>query len=1242
MKRFISVALAAMLLFTGSGISAKRSEVLVSSTNLNTGENTISIVSEDTPVVITFSGDLHPTYNSAANAYLNNVQMDSSKLDFSVSGNSLTLDFKEGVLKSGTSYTLELSGLYDSNGNAMSRKEFRFAAKGDDKIIETWKLNKGTADEPDLLMFDGRVEGTVRGGYSVRNMGFDTKAYGVKLVSKKGNSVVDTSPIVYASVASGEIKDIYTELKVTDDVDVYLHVIDVDGEDIKNPLKITTESVPESAMLVDDYWGDAWNETISVDYNGEEVTYNAVMPSGWVFDYNKGSGTRPAYSNNNYFILKDEETNASISASKKFLSHQKETVTLDFEIGSNVVLNGSEIAVTGYNASTLADIAKIEIADGKVYAYNGKTRVELSEFKSGNSNWYPCRTEIDMDSKTFNMYYCGELVLENADFYDEADTLSAFRMKTPEALKGDLRLRYLYVHRGFLAYDKFINTAGTNVPEYWNPSGNVHVKEINSSRQNDTDSLILGSGSSSEAGIIENEYGIVEESTQTFFRFNTTGNGHFGVALKGVNDYYVFGFDVYGNVIYFDGNKISEESLTAGVWHEAKFVFDVETNTIDFYLNDRKLASKVFAFSDSVLGIRFEGEGGQLLDDVIISKTDKTTTVINKAQIPADDGIDVHMIVYPMWREGSHFGWDRIGEYSERIPYLGFYDSGNVEATNTQIKWLVEHGVDAMIIPFSRATGNNGYSVKNTNRFETLHDGYLNSPYRDMIEFGILYSGISSNSLKSVSDFKNNIVPFWIEHYFKHDNYATTQSGQAVLYMYTMSTFYNVMKELALEEKSLDARVQEYVEGGNTESKAKSLANEDVEAEASAMMKDCFDYLESEVMKITDSDGKTRYSGLYTVFVDDTTSTSAYKDAAECGGDALFRYAESKVAGYKNMQLKRYESAKNACKQAAENTDVNVDYVPTGFMGFQRHPWDGGTTGGFVSPDEMEEILTTIRDDVNSGEVSPEKIVCLACWDEFGEGHFFMPSEVYGFGYMDAVRNVFGDGSEHTDEKPDAVEQRRFGWFYQNDGTSYKSFEWADSVEDATRTVIKGWYFNDYRVIKDSSTYKIVNKGDGTDSGWVVYNAASCEIVDGALKIVADPSKGAPYMDYGYADSNNLYTDINTADSKKFSVCMESNVVDTIGDYGLIYFSTKYTRETLGYKFMQTDSSGSCIVDPVRWDVFRNGYQDGDLEANSYWSHDSVVKKLRYWPVYYGGTGNSAEPLTMYIDSIEILGEIVQ
>ena len=54
------------------------------------------------------------------------------------------------------------------------------------------------------------------------------------------------------------------------------------------------------------------------------------------------------------------------------------------------------------------------------------------------------------------------------------------------------------------------------------------------------------------------------------------------------------------------------------------------------------------------------------------------------------------------------------------------------------------------------------------------------------------------------------------------------------------------------------------------------------------------------------------------------------------------------------------------------------------------------------------------------------RVLMLANWNEFGEGHFIMPSNLAGFGYIDALREVFTRGGPHADPVPSLTQKRRF------------------------------------------------------------------------------------------------------------------------------------------------------------------------------------------------------------------------
>ena len=61
------------------------------------------------------------------------------------------------------------------------------------------------------------------------------------------------------------------------------------------------------------------------------------------------------------------------------------------------------------------------------------------------------------------------------------------------------------------------------------------------------------------------------------------------------------------------------------------------------------------------------------------------------------------------------------------------------------------------------------------------------------------------------------------------------------------------------------------------------------------------------------------------------------------------------------------------------------------------------------------------------------QIVMLPNWNEFGEGHFIMPSALAGFGYIDALREVFTSGGLHQDLVPTEAQKHRFTNLYPRD-----------------------------------------------------------------------------------------------------------------------------------------------------------------------------------------------------------------
>ena len=109
--------------------------------------------------------------------------------------------------------------------------------------------------------------------------------------------------------------------------------------------------------------------------------------------------------------------------------------------------------------------------------------------------------------------------------------------------------------------------------------------------------------------------------------------------------------------------------------------------------------------------------------------------------------------------------------------------------------------------------------------------------------------------------------------------------------------------------------------------------------------------------------------------------------------------------------------------------------LPSVSVGWQTSPWDGRpeSTQGWAAVADYQALLQWTKDVFMPS--LPEnslgrRMVLLPNWNEFGEGHFLMPSNLAGFGYLDAILDVFADRAAHEDAVPTEAQKRRFTLLY--------------------------------------------------------------------------------------------------------------------------------------------------------------------------------------------------------------------
>ncbi len=326
----------------------------------------------------------------------------------------------------------------------------------------------------------------------------------------------------------------------------------------------------------------------------------------------------------------------------------------------------------------------------------------------------------------------------------------------------------------------------------------------------------------------------------------------------------------------------------------------------------------------------------------------------------------------PLWESERVDLWRGVLRHPERLPALGLYAQENPEVADWETKWAVEHGISFFVYCWYR--DGQGGAVK-TRFGRGIHDGLFKSRFADAMKFAILWEN-QSRAIGGVADERDlleNLVPYWIETYFKHPSYLKVD-GKPVLFIYDTEGFIKDlggMQEAARAVEAMRAACQAAGCGGLT------LLGE--------------------------------YRGF------DPATLTRMK---AIGLEASFAYCwhvpgspSPDVAAARQLDLIRATRDRGVLPQ--------VITVSQGWSGWH----DEGSVWS-IPPDRFEQLL---RDAKEIAAVLPKdqlgsRMMLLDNWNEWSEGHFIAPSRQHGFRYLDAVRNVFATApAEHVDLIPEDV-----------------------------------------------------------------------------------------------------------------------------------------------------------------------------------------------------------------------------
>ncbi len=337
----------------------------------------------------------------------------------------------------------------------------------------------------------------------------------------------------------------------------------------------------------------------------------------------------------------------------------------------------------------------------------------------------------------------------------------------------------------------------------------------------------------------------------------------------------------------------------------------------------------------------------------------------------------------PLW-DSAKF-WHPITAYPDRKPLLGWYDEGSPEVTDWEIKFALDHGISFFLVCWYRDKDNLGKRPIRALHERWLTQGFFNARFRHLFKFSLLWENANDIAcgVASEEDLLNNLLPYWLETYFRHPSYLTFE-GKPVLAVYDVSKFVTAL--------------------GGEEQAAAAVKRMESACQAAGFRglhilgQHCWGDPVAPV-------GQMRRIGLSHSF--------AYHWPSFMGPDHMPRGL--------TPDTERILAGQEKCWQTMEK--LAIPNIVTLSMGWDSSPWGGSTSKvrWRLSPDRFKTLCAQAKRVVERRDPTTleGRMLLIDNWNEYGEGHYVFPCAEHGFGYLDALRSVFAPhAGPHEDVVP--------------------------------------------------------------------------------------------------------------------------------------------------------------------------------------------------------------------------------
>ena len=324
---------------------------------------------------------------------------------------------------------------------------------------------------------------------------------------------------------------------------------------------------------------------------------------------------------------------------------------------------------------------------------------------------------------------------------------------------------------------------------------------------------------------------------------------------------------------------------------------------------------------------------------------------------PVETDYDIAALYFPGWADIR--AWERVLKTCpERKPVLGWFDEGNSECIDWQIKWLVENGIRTLYVDW--------YWEKDRQipaPWAKWTDSFAHARYRKYLNWALMWANHGGPGSHSVED-QRAVTKCWIDRYFGTPEYLKVD-GKPVVWIW-----------------SPESMEKDVPDGG------------------------CRRLLEIS-REMARSAG---YPGIYFIAMkwpEGDCSPQVVQRLKDQGFDCtgIYHFMEH---GGRCSSNRRYPFSAVADEnpnhwRALHKTGI-LPFLPSLSTGWDDRPWNNGCEVYGKNAADFRRICRAAKDFADETGV---RKLCLSPLSEWGEGSYAEPNAEHGFGFYEAVRETF-------------------------------------------------------------------------------------------------------------------------------------------------------------------------------------------------------------------------------------------